>query len=102
MNLFHFYAANGRCSPYILAVVYTLTPIVEFVPLTLHIPERSFHFSQVFVLGCLFVRTGLIEDENIAEERIRKAKQRKQRRVYHNTELAYHSLALQINEPHEE
>ena len=44
----------------------------------------------------LFVRTGLIEDENIAEERIRKAKQRKQRRVYHNTELMlkqYRNLA---------
>ena len=44
----------------------------------------------------LFVRTGLIEDENIAEERIRKAKQSNQRRVYHNTELMlkqYRNLA---------
>jgi len=35
----------------------------------------------------LFIRSGLIEDESIAEEKIRKAKRNKNKRVYHNTKL---------------
>ena len=35
----------------------------------------------------LFIRCGLIEDEAIAEEKIRKAKRNKNKRVYHNTKL---------------
>ncbi len=35
----------------------------------------------------LFVRSGLIEDESIAEEKIRKAKRNKNKRLYHNTKL---------------
>lgn len=35
----------------------------------------------------LFVRSGIIEDESIAEEKIRKAKRNKNKRLYHNTKL---------------
>lgn len=47
----------------------------------------------------LFVRSGLIEDESIAEEKIRKAKRNKNKRLYHNSKLMmeqYRKLAWVI------
>lgn len=67
MNLSHFYVANGRCSPYILAVVYALTPIVEFVPLMLHITKCSFRFSQVFRFRMCLLELDSHMDMDLAE-----------------------------------